>query len=259
LANQANLLQRVYVMRAASSRIWFTMTTIQQTNKSNLPLIQIRSDNPKADTAQLIMDPTVGLSNKRSHGYSEHRSPTGSESKGVLVDGYTQLVTDRVQAGWTCDLVTILFSPLTGTRSSVIGKMMDEVQRIYSTLVTRVHRKPKTAPNDELPVFVGAADLPVYKRDRSAITPVFCNGGLHFHLLVLIPPGSRLKEPLAEHLEKNRDLYAGTGTSIQRIHVEPVTEVGSRLVDYVLKTVLNGRLSYDEAVVVLPPARAELS
>src|ERR1700730_13845028 len=75
------------------------------------------------------------------------------------------------------------FSPLTGARSSVIGKMKDEVQRIYSTLVTRVHRKPRTAPNDELPVLIGAADLSVYKRDRSAITPVFCNGGLHFHLL----------------------------------------------------------------------------
>jgi hypothetical protein len=247
-------------MRAASSRIWSTMTNSQQTNKPNL--IQIRSGNPPAGIDQLIMDPQVGLSNEsgsRSHGYSGQRFPTGSESTRVLVDGYTQLVTDRVQSGWTCDLVTILFSPLTGARSSVIGKMKDEVQRVYSTLVTRVHRKPRTAPKDELAVFIGAADLPVYKRDRSAITPIFCNGGLHFHLLVLIPPGSRLKEPLAEHLEKNRDLYAGTGTSIQRIHVEAVTKVGSRLVDYVLKTILNGRLSYDEAVVVLPRARAELS
>jgi hypothetical protein len=247
-------------MRAASSRIWSTMTNRQQANKPDL--IQIRSDNPKADTDRLIMDPQVGLSNgsgSRSHGYSGQRFPTGSESKRVLVDGYTQLVTHRVQAGWTCDLVTILFSPLPGPRSSVISKMKDEMQRVYSTLVTRVHRKPKTAPNDELAVFIGAADLPVYKRDQSAITPVFCNGGLHVHILVLIPPGSRLKEPLAEHLEKNRDLYAGTGTSIQRIHVEAVTKVGSRLVDYVLKTILNGRLSYDEAVVVLPRARAELS
>jgi hypothetical protein len=236
------------------------MTTSQQTNQPNL--IQTRSDNPKADNGQLIMDQRVGLSNQSvssSHGYFEQRFPSGSESKRILVDGYTQLVTDRVQAGWTCDLVTILFSPLAGSRSSVTSKMMDEVQRVYSTLVTRVHRKPRTAPIDELPVLIGTADLPVYKRDRSAITPVFCNGGLHFHILILIPPGSRLKEPLGEHLEKNRDLYVGTGTSIQRIHVEAVTKVGSRLVDYVLKTILNGRLSYDEALVVLPRARAELS
>jgi hypothetical protein len=31
-----------------------------------------------------------------------------------------------------------------------------------------------------------------------------------------------------------------------------------RVVDYVLKTVLNGRLSYDEAVLVLPRSRGEL-
>jgi hypothetical protein len=30
------------------------------------------------------------------------------------------------------------------------------------------------------------------------------------------------------------------------------------VVDYVLKTVLNGRLSYDEAVLVLPGSRGEL-
>jgi hypothetical protein len=107
------------------------MTTIQQTNKPNV--IQIRSNHPPADTDQLIMDPRVGLSDESvssSHGYSGERFPTGSESKRLLVEGYTQLVTDRVQAGWTCDLVTILFSPLAGTRSSVISKMMDEVQRV---------------------------------------------------------------------------------------------------------------------------------
>lgn len=247
-------------MRAASSRIWSSMTNIQQIIKPNF--IQIRSANPKADTDQSIMDPHIGLSDEsvlRSQGYFEQRFPTGSESQQALVDGYTQLITDRVQAGWTCDLVTILFSQLPGSRASVIGQMMDQVQRIYSTLITRVHRRPRTAPNDELPVFIGAADLPVHKRDRSTITPVFCNGGLHFHVLALIPPGSRLKESLADHLEKNQDLYAADGTSVRRIHVEAATRVGSRLVDYVLKTILNGRLSYEEAIVVLPRARAELN
>jgi hypothetical protein len=106
-------------MRTASSRIWSPTTNSQQTNKSNLPLIQIRSGNPPAGIDQLIMDPQVGLSNgsgSRSHGYSGQRFPTGSESKHLLVDGYTQLVTDRVQAGWTCDLVSPkLKSVLTNT------------------------------------------------------------------------------------------------------------------------------------------------
>jgi hypothetical protein len=92
----------------------------------------------------------------------------------------------------------------------------------------------------------------------SRCTEVFCNGGLHVHVLALIPPGSRLKGSLADHLDKKRDLYVGSGSSIQRIHVEPVTRDEARVIDYVFKTIRNGRLSYDEAVIVLPRARAEL-
>ena len=51
------------------------------------------------------------------------------------------------------------------------------------------------------------------------------------------------------------------GDQLVRVFDEPVEPVVSdhcRVVDYVLKTVLNGRLSYDEAVLVLPRARGEL-
>jgi hypothetical protein len=44
--------------------------------------------------------------------------------------------------------------------------MKDEIQGFYSTLVTRTHRKPRTASPDELPLLIAVADLPVYKRDR---------------------------------------------------------------------------------------------
>jgi hypothetical protein len=175
------------------------------------------------------------------------------------VDGYTQLVSDRVRAGWSCHLVTIVFSQLPGPRSTIISRMKDEVQRVYSTLLTRVHRKPRTASTDELPLLVGVMDLPVYKRDRASGPMVLCNGGLHVHALMLMPPASRLKESLADHFRDKPDLYAGSGRSIQRIDVRPVVSDHGRVVDYVLKTVLNGRLSYDEAVLVLPRSRGELA
>jgi hypothetical protein len=84
-----------------------------------------------------------------------------------LVPGFTQLVLDRVRAGWSCYLVTFLFNQFPGPKPIVIERMKDEMQRIYSTLLTRVHRKPKMASVDELPVLIGAVDLPVYKRKRS--------------------------------------------------------------------------------------------
>jgi hypothetical protein len=56
--------------------------------------------------------------------------PTGRD----IVQGYTKLVTDRVDEGWTCYLVTFLFSQFPGPRSAVIGQMRDEAQRVATLL-----------------------------------------------------------------------------------------------------------------------------
>ena len=107
-----------------------------------------------------------------------------------LVDGYAQLVIDRVDCGWSCHLMTFPFSQLPGPRGAVIQAMKDELQRVYSTFVTRTNRKPRTASPDELPILIGTADLQVYKRDPASSPLVLCNGGLHFHGLLLVPPTS---------------------------------------------------------------------
>jgi hypothetical protein len=176
-----------------------------------------------------------------------------------LVQGYTKLVTDRVDEGWTCYLVTFLFSQLPGRRPAIIGQMRDEVQRVYSTFLTRAHREPRRAPPDELPILVGVADLPVHKRDRSSSPVVLCNGGLHFHAVLLVPPSSRLREPVDEHFRSNEALYRGKRQIISAIHVRPATDSHDRVVDYVFKTVLRRSLSYDEAVLVLPRTAGELA
>jgi hypothetical protein len=72
------------------------------------------------------------------------------------------------------------------------------------------------ASTGELPVLIGAVDLPVYKRDKASGPMVLCNGGLHLHALMLMPPTSRLKESLADHFRDKRNLYAGSESSIQR-------------------------------------------
>ena len=219
--------------------------------------------NPITDRTAHDVQPTINLretssTNRRTSIQSDYWSPIGSHAKADLVDGYTQLVTDRVRSGWSCNLVTFLFSQLPGPRSAVINRMKDEVHRIYSTLLTRVHRKPRTASTDELPVLIAVLDLPVHKHNKLSGPMVLCNGGLHVHALMLMPPTSRLKESLADHLRDKHNLYAGSGSSIQRIDVRRVVENHEQVVDYVLKTVLNGRLSYDEAVLVLPRSRDEL-
>lgn len=137
--------------------------------------------------------------------------------------GYTQLVTDRIKQGWSCYLVTILFQQLPGSRPTIISRMKQDVQRVYSTLITRVHRKPRTASPDQLPILIGAVDLPVYKRDRSSAPLVRCNGGLHFHTLISIPDQSRLREPLQDHFQLTPFFMGRTGRSPRSMFVQSPT------------------------------------
>jgi hypothetical protein len=136
--------------------------------------------------------------------------------------------------------------------------MNQELQRVFSTLITRVHRKPRTASPEELPILIGAVDLPVYKSDRSSSPLVRCNGGLHLHALILIPDRSRLREPLQDHFQACAHLYGVDGT-ISKIDIRPVIDGYERVVDYVFKTIKRGRVSYDEGVLILPRARVELT
>lgn len=85
---------------------------------------------------------------------------------------------------------------------------------------------------------------------------VLCNGGLHFHGLLLVPPTCRLKESVDEHVQNHRDLYL---RSLADLPVRPVTHGCDRVVDYVFKTVLRGRVSYDECTLLLPRTPDEVS
>lgn len=176
----------------------------------------------------------------------------------LTLNGYTQLVTDRIKQNWSCYLVTVLFSQFPGSRPTIISRIKQEIQRVYSTLITRVHRKPRTASPDQLPILIGAVDLPVHKLDRSSAPLVRCNGGLHFHALILVPDRSRLREPLQDHFQACARLY-GTDGTISKIDVRPVTAGYERVVDYVFKTIKRGSVSYDEGVLILPRALDELT
>jgi hypothetical protein len=202
--------------------------------------------------ADYIQNPSsIGSSNQQPNDLYQAKKPD-------WLDGYGQLVDERHRDGWSCYLVTIMFTQLPGAREVVLDRMKDEIQRVYSTLVTDVHRKPRTAPSDQLPVLIGAFDLPVYKRDRSTAPLVRCNDGLHFHALVLIPPTSRLKGSLVDYFHDKERIFIRRDKPIQRIQVEPVTHDPARVTDYALKTISKRRLSYDDSLLVLPRVRSEL-
>jgi hypothetical protein len=209
---------------------------------------------------QIIQINPINQTGESKNGIHSYDSIIGADPVNRrLVTGYTQLVTDRVDAGWTCHLVTVTFRQLPGPRGAVIQAMKDELDRVYSTFLTRVHRKPRTASPDELPILIGAADLDVYKRQEKTGPLVSCNGGLHFHNLLLVPPGSRLNSPVDEHFRDHEEMYLGERRLITHLDVRPVMEGHERVVDYVFKTILRGRVSYDEGILVLPRARGEIT
>jgi hypothetical protein len=231
---------------------WSTTSNSDQSNSS-------QSNQYKSSQYQTEVDQT-GQSIKSNQGVDEYdRICRVDPINRQLVDGYTQVVIDRVDSGWSCHLMTFPFAQLPGPRIAVIQAMKDELQRVFSTLVTRIHRKPRTASPDELPILIGAADLPVYRRDRDSSPLVRCNDGLHFHALLLVPPATRLGIPVEEHFRANEDMYLGKRHLIQKLDVRPVTDSYERVVDYVFKTIQRGRVSYDEGILLLPRARRELA
>jgi hypothetical protein len=131
------------------------------------------TDQTAHDVQPVINSHETSSTNRRTSIRPGYWSPIGSKAKANLVDGYTQLVTDRVRAGWSCHLVTMLFSQLPGTRSTIIGRMKDEVHRIYSTLLTRVHRKPRTASTDELCTWLSTASGSPLQDHLGAPAPIF--------------------------------------------------------------------------------------
>jgi hypothetical protein len=245
-------------MRASVQGIWNTIANTQQTHPTDRP------DHPNHQPAEInqstgdiressLTDQSVSYPNPSRY------FPRSTRLNRDLVGGYARFVRQRMLDGSTGHLVTFVFDRIPGSRDRAMARMRDEVLRVYSTLVTRVHRKPREASTDDLPALLSVLDLPVHKRDRSMGPTSRCNGGpLHIHALVLMPPVSRMGEGLDEHFREKSNLYVTAAGSIQRVHAVRVMTEPDRVVDYVFKSVVNGRIPYDDALMVLPRSSGEL-
>lgn len=186
-------------------------------------------------------------------------NPDLTDRKSIMriVSAYSQMVVDRTDEGWSCDLLTFMFNPIFGSVDTVLNHMKDEVERIYSTLLTRICRRPRSRSLDQLPFLIACADLPVPKIDKRSSKLVVRNEGLHFHGLLLTPAESRLRRGLADHFREHDHIYCPDESALQRIDVKGVSENHAYVLEYVFKTVLATRLSYDDSVLVLPKTRLE--
>ncbi len=173
-----------------------------------------------------------------------------------LLNAYGDWVANWVQQGWDAYLVTFMFHNLSGPINSQITQMHQEVTTLFTKLITRMVRKPRSsvwAPYRPKGVFI--PDLPVVKRIKTPLKDAISNNGLHMHGIVLANRWCRLTDPLDIHFsEKRRTYVAG---KIRSIDVAPITKRPEYTTEYAGKGLKRPCFNPDH-VLILPRALSEL-
>ena len=136
--------------------------------------------------------------------------------------------------------------------------MLQEVERFYRTLLTRLIRRPTRATQQSrLPLLIGVPDRPVAKWQSTAtLADIALNDGIHFHAILATPRKSRVKRGLRRHIKRHQAVYLGSHGKLSRIHVRRVSQLENRIVDYLFKHIKRNSFSLDD-VLVLPKSVRE--
>jgi hypothetical protein len=176
----------------------------------------------------------------------------------LIIDGYAELIGQRIEAGQIPYFMTFMFARLNGNNAAMIAQMRTEIERVYSTFLTRIVRRPMSPRSTGLlPILIGAPDTPVAKRAKLPSADVTLNGGIHVHGILVMPQRSRLTIPVEEHFREQQRLYVLDRTRLDRLHVLPIVQNLDDVVRYALKGLARGRLPYD-SIVILPRSLAEI-
>ncbi len=174
-----------------------------------------------------------------------------------LINGYTQMITDRIDEGWDPYLLTFMFNEIGGSPRRVGNVMAKEVERVYATLLPRIVRKPRSVTNaGKLPMWISCRDFPVPKRDRQTVRDVIVNDGQHYHAISLMPPASRLEESLDDHFYYEQGRY--TRDPLFRIDAVRIDANPAYVARYLMKSLERGRIDPDQ-ILVLPRSFSEVS
>jgi hypothetical protein len=174
-----------------------------------------------------------------------------------LTGGYGQIAIYLAAEGWLPYLLVLKFRHLGGRRSSVIAQMHREAERAYDWILSRVWKHPYAAGRQALlPRWILAPDVPVAKRAKVSVCSDVPNGGLHLQGVAVMPPGSRMREGLDEHLAREGARYCPQGGPLLSVHATPITSDLAYVHEYNFKALQRGRATDDE-ILVLPHASGE--
>jgi hypothetical protein len=174
------------------------------------------------------------------------------------ITGYATMVNQKLDEGWTGHLMGFMFNQLRGGIRTMNHRMQIQIENVYASLITRMHRRPH-ASNIVHPVLIACPDFPVAKTEKKSLSEVITNDGLHYHGVILVPPGSsRLRVSLQQHFTDNQSHYL-RDQILNRIDVRPIDRNIEHLTDYALKGLKTNRLPGNETLLILPKTYREIS
>ena len=104
-------------------------------------------------------------------------------------------------------MLTLMFHQLRGTTRQMNIQMQHEIENVYASFLTRLHRRPHAAGAIP-PILISCPDFPVPKYEKKSLPEVITNDGLHQHGILLISPTpSRLKVSVQQHFSDNQSYY----------------------------------------------------
>ena len=174
-----------------------------------------------------------------------------------LIDGYAEMVQERLERGFTPTLLSFMFRELGGSAAGKQQQMRRAVERTYARHLTHIWRRPDAKDLSDLPLWFGTPDRPVFKHFPDHLANIVINDGLHMPMAALTPPASRLGTSLEGHIDDHQSRYFPACGLLHRIHATEVTETPDIVVGYVMKSVPRGRCGGDE-LLVLPRTRSEM-
>jgi hypothetical protein len=163
-----------------------------------------------------------------------------------LIAGYSKLIQEHIDQGFNGYFLSFMYRPLAGSPKSRLIQMNDEVQRVYSTFVTRVVRNPRSETSKaSLPFLITVPDRPVPKERSRQVSDLKINNGLHLHGILCAPWTSRLKVNVTTYFKTNEALYVKN--RLLRIDVKSI--YSADVVDYAFKSLKNGNAASDDIQV----------
>jgi hypothetical protein len=176
----------------------------------------------------------------------------------TITQWWSREVEEKVtKDGWNAYLVTFMFNHVSGLPAARLKIMQDSVCRCYSTLVTRVVRKPNSIHQLHLrPLLLSVPDYPVFKYEKNGLTQATVNDGLHIHSVLVLPSESRLKEDVCSHVARKPRRYIKK--PLYSINFAAIENNAYTVTNYVMKSVRRGRCRWED-VFFLPKSPSELN